>query len=560
MFLILSLLSTPTSLDVRTDLARYCPGTAAAVSVTSPATGTAVACSLSIYHLGREIASLETGSNGVGTWRCPSADGAGYTVVAQQKGQGGQVLAQGSTAIDVSSKWTVHPRYGFISYFGQGLAAQAEPMLEALKTYHLDGIQFYDWQWKHHFPLSPDPTWPDIANRQNSAQTVRAFVQAAHRRGISCEAYNLMYGAWDNYTADGVSPSWGLYNDTQSMQQYFVGMPQGWATSGLWIFNPLDARWRAYLIQHEQSAVTAFGFDGWHVDQLGDPGIKYDSGGQTVYVWQGFEPFLNQIKQSGIGDVIFNNVGGYGLAQTLSSATDAMYLECWSWSGQKTFLDIQNTVSSMTASGKAAVLAAYMDRDLAQQTGSGTAAIFNSNGVLLADAVIFANGGSHIELGDSLDLLDNEYFPNHNLHPSADLLASLRRYYDFLVGYEELLQGSGSVGPANVQIGNVPVSGNGQPGTVWAFQRTQPNRTVVHLVNLLSQTGNLVLDPSGTCPPPKLQVGLTVRIAAASRPAHVSIASPDGDGQLREVPFQWANGTVTVPVDRLLNWTMVVLG
>jgi dextranase len=75
------------------------------------------------------------------------------------------------------------------------------------------------------------------------------------------------------------------------------------------------------------------------------------------------------------------------------------------------------------SNGRAVVLAAYMDYNYAS-THAG--AQFNEPGVLLTDATIFASGGAHIELGDGHRILDNEYFPNHNLVPSQQLLDHLK--------------------------------------------------------------------------------------------------------------------------------------
>ena len=55
-----------------------------------------------------------------------------------------------------------------------------------------------------------------------------------------------------------------------------------------------------------------------------------------------------------------------------------------------------------------------MNYDLANNMGT-----FNTPGVLLTNAVIFALGGSHLELGEHM--LCKEYFPNSNLGMSSEL-------------------------------------------------------------------------------------------------------------------------------------------
>jgi dextranase len=85
--------------------------------------------------------------------------------------------------------------------------------------------------------------------------------------------------------------------------------------------------------------------------------------------------------------------------------------------------------------------------------------------VLLTDATIFASGGAHIELGDGHRMLDNEYFPNHNLVPSQQLLDHLRKYYDFDVAYENLLRGALHNNSNQITL-SVPSSTDGTAGTV----------------------------------------------------------------------------------------------
>jgi dextranase len=53
------------------------------------------------------------------------------------------------------------------------------------------------------------------------------------------------------------------------------------------------------------------------------------------------------------------------------------------------------------------VFAAYLNYNKADNGGSGDK-MMNTPGVLLTDAVMFALGGSHLELGDHM--LSREYF------------------------------------------------------------------------------------------------------------------------------------------------------
>ena len=60
--------------------------------------------------------------------------------------------------------------------------------------------------------------------------------------------------------------------------------------------------------------------------------------GHPVDVWKTFRPFLNAAKARLDRQIVFNNVGGYGLYDTAAHSTeDAIYVECWDFLGQKSY-------------------------------------------------------------------------------------------------------------------------------------------------------------------------------------------------------------------------------
>jgi len=531
----------PPALSVSTDLARYNPGQPVHIHVEGLPVPDA-SLRLKFLHLDRQIGStLKVPFTGRfdTTWQ-PPASGHGFMVVADLG------ASSVSCGIDVSDRWTQFPRYGYLAHYGPSLAASASETIDGLNRFHIDGIQFYDWQYRHHLPLPPGPSWVDIAKRETSGQTVEAFVAAAHKRNMACMAYNLGFGAVDGYDTDGVSKSWMLYRDSAGKSPYALNMPAGWATTELYLMDPANSSWQSYIYPREKEALQRFGFDGWHMDQLGDLGKVYSSSGSAVTLKDGFPSLLAGAKKGTGGDLVFNNVGGYGIDESLASPTDAMYLECWHWMGQKTFLDIKTTVERMRSTGKSAILAAYMDYEYAKKFEGRAPGRFNLPGLLLADATIFASGGFHLELGDAGKMLDNEYFPNHNLEPDAETLSRLQHYYDFLVAYEDLLSAP-DVRPSAVSL---KVD---QPG-VWSFARRVGQRTVIHLLNVAHPDSTEWRDPQADYPAPAPLHDLVVHIPAEFHEAFV--ATPDdGLGTMKKLAI--ADGTVTVP--RLDYWEMLVL-
>lgn len=503
-------------------------------------------------------------------WNPPPEDYQGYGVEAWVRDAVGHLLDRGSTAVDVSSTWTRFPRYGFLSEYPAQPRATSQNTIRLLNDYHLNGLQFYDWQFKHHRPLAgtaaaPADSWGDIAGRPTSRRTVLDLLAAAHGRGMAAMNYNLLYGAWSGYDRDGVDRRWGLWNKDGTHQDS-LPLPAGWATPFLYLFNPGDPAWQRFLFGQEAQVFAVYSFDGWQVDQVGDRGEEYDHAGRPVTVWKTFRPFLNAAKNALHKTLIFNNVGGYGLYDTAAHSTeDAVYIECWEWAGQKTYHDLQTVIGQASAwsGGKAVLLAAYMDRAYADRFSSAHPGRFNPPGVLLTDAAIFASGGAHLELGDDGRLLDNEYFPNRNLVASPALTRALGREYDFGTAYENLL-GSGLAPSANaIVIDGTASSPDAAPNAVWAFAKAGNGYHVLHLINLIGEKDVAWRDDHGDYPAPTPQMNLVVKYYGdLGTMGEGRWASPDRTGGASSpLPFtRGADGRgsyIRFIVPRLEYWDMV---
>jgi dextranase len=458
--------------------------------------------------------------------------------------------------------------YGYLSHYPLQSAAVSSNEVAWLHQYHIDYVQFYDWQWRHHWPLagtvaSPAPSWGDIANRTTYRQTVNDLLATCHAYGMKAMAYNLLYGGYANYATDasGVSPEWGLY-DSPGGAQWSVGMPGGWATSGLVMFNPDNSLWQNYLFNRENDMFAAYSFDGWHVDQLGDPGsFKYDYYGNSVDVWKTFVNFLNNARSATGKRIIFNNVGGYGMFSVCNqTADDAVYVECWEGNGQTTYNDLKTTIDNGLdwGNGKPVVLAAYVNR-------GKTSGSFNAPGVLLCDAAIFASGGTHLELGDGGHMLSTEYFPNQTLALSASLANTLTNYYNFIINYKRWLYG-GFANSSDVIALSVPGSDVATPNNVWAFAKTGGCSKVLNLINLIGESSINWRDNLGTYPAPTPQFNFTAKYYYDyGTVGSVQLASPDfNKGAAMTLPFTTGVDAgvnyVQFTVPSLYYWDMVVIG
>jgi dextranase len=485
-------------------------------------------------------------------------------------------LASIQTAVDVSSDWTKFPRFGFVSDYPKMSAAAIRSELQRLNDYHIDGLQFYDWQWKHHVPLAgtvnhPAPSWQDIAGRTNNRQTILDMIQIGHQLGMKAFNYNLLYGAWSDFHSDGsgVKPAWGLYADPGATSQVSFAMPSGWNTEAIDVFNPGNLEWRRYILNQEARVFTAYPFDGWQVDQLGNQGFVYDAKGNPVDLERTFAPFLNAAVETLHRQVIFNNVGGFGLEPVVSGSKESVaYVECWPSSGQVTYSDLKNTIDQVNLFShgtKSTVLAAYLDSDYAQRFSTQHPGTFNPAGVLLTDATIFASGGDHIELGDNLYMLNAPYFPNHNLVMSPALKRQLLSYYNFLVAYENLLRGGLKETHRSLSLRGIATSEDGMPRTVWAFTKGNNQYDVIHLINLYGQKTSLWQDSEATSSVPPTLKSIHVKYyVGKSKIKGVWLASPD-DNQDQSVSLSFQTGHdargnyIAFTIPKLQYWDMVYM-
>ena len=185
-------------LNFKKDKAKYNPGEEVSFRVN----GTHQNTTVRYKYLGQVIAEEPlTGTSW--TWEPPSEDFRGYMVELVKETDGEETII-GTVAVDVSSDWTKFPRYGFLSKFGNTSASQRAGILNNLKDYHINGLQYYDWHFEHHRPLpldengEPAETWNDLFNREIYFSTVEGYIEQAQERNMASMFYNLLFGVWKN--------------------------------------------------------------------------------------------------------------------------------------------------------------------------------------------------------------------------------------------------------------------------------------------------------------------------------------------------------------------------
>jgi dextranase len=194
---------------------------------------------------------------------------------------------------------------------------------------------------------------------------------------------------------------------------------------------------------------------------------------------------------------------------------------------------------------------------------------FDEQAVQLADAVMFASGVTHIEIGDDLAGLAHEYYPNQSKSITPALQRDLRRYYNFAAAYENLLFAPevAPVDPATapLEILSGQRLGDRGGGVIHPIFRRTPEAEIVHLVNLVGVDDDLWRN-AATPPDPQTGVRIRYRLPPGSRATGLFVASPDldgGGGPPNPLPYTTsddASGSfVDATIPRLAYWDMVVI-
>lgn len=545
------------NIGINTDKAVYQPGETVHFSLKEKPSGN---LKVRYSHLGN-VVDEESLSGTSWSWTAPSEDFKGYLVdIYEVEGDGEKVYQ--SIAVDVSSDWTRFPRYGFFSSYGDLSKEQIGRNIETLNRYRINGIQFYDWMHDHQRPLAgtaenPLATWPDLIGRTNYLSTVKGYIDAAHDKGMKTMFYNLAFGALDNAASDGVKEEWYIFRDANHSEKdnHHLDPP---FRSSIYLTNPADPEWQAYLADRHKDVYSVFDFDGYHIDQLGNRGTVYDYNGNVVTLDETYASFIAAMKQSAPDKrLVMNAVSQYAQNHIAKTDVDFLYTEVWDES--KTFEQLAQVIldnNAYSENQKQTVLAAYVNYERSNSTG-----YVNAPGALLANAVIFSFGGAHLELGEHY--LANEYFPNSNLQMKSELREDLIRYYDFLVAYQNLLRDGGSFAAFEVHSTDGDIRFESWPasqGAVAVSGKKVGSREVIHLINFSNANSMEWRDANGTQKEPAAITDTEITITVGNQVKNAWLASPDLDGGVaKTVAFSQSGNVLSLTLPSLKYWDMIVL-
>ena len=517
------------------------------------------------------------------TWTPPKTDYMGYMVDLYYMEWNGDIGTEhiiGAIAVDVSSDWKRFPRYGFVAEFDNNSGsidknANIEAEMKYLNRLHINGVQFQDWHWKHHKPVrfredgSLDPWYQDVSNRWVGTEYVKKYIDVQHRYGMKSIFYNLCFGALKEYEKDYVSSDWGLYkkDGNGNLYQDFHDLPSNWQ-SDIYLMNPGNPNWQNYLEDRYNEVYANYDFDGYQIDQVGGRGDVFEKNGTKIDLEYNYGLFLKAMKGHRKDKrLVMNSVQSYGAHHICNArladgtpTVDFCYNELWE--SQASFSDLFQVIQDNDRESEhdlQTVFAAYINYNKADHAWDYADQNVNTPGALLTDAVMFAIGGSHIEMGDHM--LTREYFPAKPLAMTNELKKKLVHYYDFQTAYQNILRGIDS------KAAFTPTISSSYPINAWppqgrkitAFAKKVDNMIAVHLLNFLNTDDLSWRDLEGTRPAPEIKENVQITYTTSRKITKVWTATPDKNGGVpMELPFTPDGNKVSVTVPSLEYWTMLV--
>ncbi len=478
------------------------------------------------------------------SWSPPEYAPHGYGVDLSIESASGTSLAQASTAFDVLERWTQAPRYGFLSDFIPD-RSDIPATLTSINRYHLNALQFYDWMYRHDEFLTNQEPYVDLFGRRLSRLTVDRMITAAHEYGIAAMPYTAVYACSMNFF--NKHPDWAIFD--------WGRKPIIFIENKMVYMDPRpDSPWTRHLLNQFDQILEKTGFDGIHLDQYGDPKVGYDAQGNAYNLDTVLAELINTTQEHIAshrqnGAVVFNAVNNWPIETVAPSAEDIVYIEVWpphTW-----FIELYNLIvqAQQLGKGKAVVLAAYVSPAL-------------EHNVRLIDAVIFASGGGHIELGERDAMLADPYFPKYEKMSPA-LAESVRRYYDFAIRYEDVI-GPATQNATRDYLGRISIPGistNPSAGKdiVLPIVRESGAMTAINLINLLGLDSPEWKTPQSAAPTPLDETSLTIN--SLNRPIQaVWLATPDSnDPALLPLTFAQNDGQTIIQLPGLAYWDLILI-
>ncbi|MBM9400391.1 carbohydrate-binding protein [Gluconacetobacter azotocaptans] len=514
-----------------------------------------------LYAHGYQMSIAGLASSDSGTATCTGSGSSSASPVDQASG-----------AIDVASSAWEDPIEAFVD--APTLASTsvtAQQVAANLAQYHVGLIQGYDLTWRHDEPHSPAASWPNLAGVTVTRATLNAYQAAFHGYDMKMLAYQLWNGAWPDYPAanPNVGASMGVYPANASglpsctkggcgvAQQASVGggwLAWGWSADRIVEENPFNSRWATWMQGQWKLLLSQDGYDGVHLDTLGEPGlILYDIAGRKLPdLGAAIADFTNSTQaQLGVCTDI-NQVSAWNLQdEAIRGHSCNLYVEPHpEFADNPFYSSIGGLTGQMNEWTRRKLIVAYYpqrvmsgDLDPSYAVSGDSVTVCNPNhqtgclannpGIELLLGQVAVAGASELLLGDLDHLVPGPFFPGASLEIDGPLQQYLADYYNWFVGMRDLLREGATSSSEIVTVsssGGANIgSSTGAAGSVYYVSWTRPGiAAALSLTNLVGLSDNRIDDPDGKHHP-VAQTGLvvTTEVYGATAPGTLWYSAPD---------------------------------
>lgn len=475
-------------------------------------------------------------------WQPPKDTPKGYGLDVWVENDQGDVFAFVSTAFDVLEKWTQHPRYGFMVDFSAG-RTDGDQTLDQLLPFRINALQFYDWMYRHDTYLPPKDPFIDPLGRYLSLETTQRLIDTAHERNMAAMPYTAVYAASISFYEQ--HPDWALLEKN--------GKPSFFGENFLVIMDPRPgSAWTEHLLNQFSDILASTQFDGIHLDQYGAPKVGYDQEGNSYDLAQPLAVLIDSTRQvvdesrGQNGAVVFNAVTNWPIEAVAPADQDIVYIEVWSPYTHFNDLGLLIQQAQTLGDGKPVVIAAYIHP------------AYEIN-ALLNDAIIFANGAGHIELGEGGGYLADPYFPKYEV-PSEALREKLEKYYQISIRYQNWLGPRTQAG--NQQMAHIQgyeTDAGITKNKIMPVVRESDGTTVISLINLMGlKHGEWEKELKSA---PTVLSNLTVEVGSNGKEAEkIWFTSPDlGDITLKPLSFEQEGQSLIITIPTLNVWSLAII-
>ena len=453
------------------------------------------------------------------------------------------------TAIEVSDDARARLRYGFVVDYSPG--RDVAEVSDLVRRLHLTGVQFYDWAYRHADLVGGGEDYRDALGQPVSLDTVRRLASAVQRAGSRALGYAAVYAVGPDEW-----PGW-----KQHALLTARGEPYGLGDF-LFLLDPAAEEWLGSFTGQLRKAMTAIGFDGFHLDQYGYPKQALRADGTAVDVAESFETMIGSVRAaSPDAHLVFNNVNDFPTWVTARSPQDAVYIEVWPPQVTLASLAAVVTRARSISAGKPVVVAAY--QHVYDSAPAATADLATS----FTMATLFSHGATQLLAGEAdRVLVDPYYVRNHVVEPST--AAMLTRWYDFVVEHDALLLAPNVIDVTGAYAGSynddcdvsfvaAPVAETADAGSVWRRVTQFGDRLVVHLINLVGQTDAL-WDSARNTPVSPGPGTLRIRLPGPDLP-RVRVADPDTSPRLIDVTVRREGDYAIAELPAPTIWQLILI-